>query len=167
MSFRRHAMHYSHGRSSIISISVCPHSHSCHLSDRFTVILLTVSLLHNVAFNTGTFYLASYYQVCTNVFSEFVGTSGYSSILDCQSVDLKPSGWNYAPSILLGFISGIDTCCLVFRYYSGTHAQYLWPKMGYLCRIVHRYNRFWRVSCLPIPPTFSLKFTLFSTPVAP
>jgi len=33
------------------------------------VILLIVSLLHNVAFNTGTFYLALYYQVRARLLS--------------------------------------------------------------------------------------------------
>lgn len=34
-----------------------------YLSDGFLVILLIISLLHNVAFNSGTFYLALYFQV--------------------------------------------------------------------------------------------------------
>jgi hypothetical protein len=36
-------------------------------SDILLVIILIVSLLHNVAFNTGTFYLALYYQVRARV----------------------------------------------------------------------------------------------------
>lgn len=121
----------------------------------FLVILLTVSLLHNVAFNAGTFYLALYYQVCSERLLRVIRTLRYTSNLDCQSVDLKSSCWSYAPSILLRFISGIDACCLAPRHYSGTHAQYLWPKMGYLGWIVNRYNRFWRVLLLSIPPTLS------------
>ena len=131
----------------------------------FLVILLTVSLLHNVAFNAGTFYLALYYQVCSERL-RVIRTLRYISNLDCQSVDLKPSRWSNAPSILLRFISGIDARCLAPRHYSGTHAQHLWPKMGYLGRIVNRYNRFWRVSLLSIPPPSHRDCTLFSTPVA-
>ena len=37
--------------------------------DLLLVILLIVSLLHNVAFNTGTFYLALYYQVRARISS--------------------------------------------------------------------------------------------------
>jgi hypothetical protein len=37
-------------------------------SDEALVVLLIVSFLHNVAFNTGTFYLTLYYQVRTSCF---------------------------------------------------------------------------------------------------
>jgi hypothetical protein len=45
-----------------ISMSTIP-SFGAIFPDLLLVILLIVSLLHNVAFNTGTFYLALYYQV--------------------------------------------------------------------------------------------------------
>lgn len=50
--------------------------------DLLLVILLIVSLLHNVAFNTGTFYLALYYQVRARISS-----SEHCDIFPC----LRPS----------------------------------------------------------------------------
>ena len=71
-------MHYSHRQSLTISISVCVDvSSGAIFSDIFLVILLTVSLLHNVAFNAGTFYLALYYQVCGE--RPLINTLGYIS----------------------------------------------------------------------------------------
>jgi hypothetical protein len=84
------------------------------------IILLAVSLLHNVAFNAGTFYLALYYQVRNERL--LIRTLGYTSNLDCQCIDLKSSRWRYAPSILVRFILGVDSRCLVPRRYSGAHA---------------------------------------------
>jgi hypothetical protein len=114
-------MLYSHKQSSAISISVCVHVPSGTIfSDHFLVILLAVSLLHNVAFNAGTFYLALYYQVRNERL--LIRTLGYTSNLDCQCIDLKSSRWRYAPSILVRFILGVDSRCLVPRRYSGAHA---------------------------------------------
>jgi hypothetical protein len=87
------------------------------LSDYFLVILLAISLLHNVAFNAGTFYLAFYYQVCNE--RPLIRTLRYTSNLDCQCINLKSPRCSYAPSILPRFFPGIDSRCLASRHYSG------------------------------------------------
>lgn len=156
-------MRYSLRQSSIISISVSPRSPPFVALSlmKLLVILLAVSFLHNVAFNTGTFYLALYYQVrSTSPLIRILEC--IFLILDCQFVVFKFPRCGHAPSILSGVIPGIDACCLAPRCHSEAHTQHNRPKMGHLCGVVHRYNRIWCVSCLFINPSL-LKSLLFSS----
>ncbi len=118
---------------------------SSSVSDGFLVILLIVSLLHSVAFNTGTFYLALYFQVRNPC--QLSRTSGFTHTSDCQRVNLEASCRSHGPPILFGVVSGLHACCLASRCHSEAYAQHRWPKMGHFHRFAHCHDRVWCVWC--------------------
>lgn len=90
-------------------------------------ILLAVVFLHNLAFNTGTFYLSLWYQVCSLTCLSSMGIS--DSILGCQRA-VTSSGRSSNTSLLSWKFCRLDAFCLAYPIRSTQKEKYLCTKVG-------------------------------------